>query len=150
EVTQYWKKTKDAIVDQNLAPSAGFPGTQSLNVGQVSNWGTEIGAGVQVLRGGALEWELGASLATMHNRVDELGGDLERIAIGEDQVGLYHVEGFPLAAFFHKKVVSADFISGNSGAVTNVLCDGGTDPISPNLAGGMGGAAVPCSDAPAI
>src|SRR5690606_30172762 len=62
----------------------------------------------------------------------------------------YPVEGFPLAAFFHKKVVSADFISGNSGAVTNALCDGGTDPISPNLAGGMGGAGVPCSDAPAI
>ena len=151
EVTQYWKTTEDAIVNQQLAPSLGFPGTQSLNVGQVSNWGTEIGAGLQVLREGPVQWDIGAAFATMNNRVDELGGTVERIAIGEDQVGQYHVEGYPLASFFHKKVVSADFVSGNRGAVTNVLCDAGTDVNeSGTLAGGFGGAAVPCAQAPQI
>jgi TonB-linked SusC/RagA family outer membrane protein len=150
EFTQYWKRTTDAIIDQNLSPSFGFPGTQSLNVGQVSNWGTELGAAFQILRGRALAWELGAAVATMNNRVDELGGSLERIAVGEDQVGLYHVEGFPLASFFHKKVVSAEFISGNSGAVKNVMCDAGSEPISATLAGGIGGVAVPCDEAPLI
>ena len=60
--------------------------------------------------------------------------------------GQLHVEGLPIAGLFEKEVVSADFVSGTSGAVENVMCDGGTG-ISGRE---MGGAPTPCADAPQV
>jgi hypothetical protein len=57
-----------------------------------------------------------------------------------------HVEGFPLASIIDYKVVSADFVSGNSGSVTNIMCDGGSGSNGQM----MGGPPVPCSEAPRV
>src|SRR5690606_20718377 len=51
-----------------------------------------------------------------------------------------------LASIIEYKVVSADFVEGNAGAVTNVMCDGGTGPDGKQ----MGGPPVPCDEAPRV
>ena len=65
---------------------------------------------------------------------------------GMNARGQFHVEGLPVAGIFEHEVVSAEFVSGTSGAVTNVMCDGGRG-ISGRE---MGGPAVPCDEAPDV
>ena len=49
--------------------------------------------------------------------------------------GQFHVEGFPIAGLFEREVVSAEFVSGNSGAVQNVMCDGGRGKLGREMGG---------------
>jgi TonB-linked SusC/RagA family outer membrane protein len=142
EFTHYRRATKDAIVSRAIAPSIGFPGEQLLNVGKISGWGTETQLDVQVLNSGPVRWNLIAGFATMNNRIDDLGG-IERIPVGRSR---QHIEGYPLAAVHNLNIVSADFVSGNRGRVTNIMCDGGTGPDGRS----EGGAPVPCSEAPLL
>jgi TonB-dependent SusC/RagA subfamily outer membrane receptor len=147
--TWYRRATKDAIVARPVRPSEGFPGTQFLNLGKTSSWGTESELGIQLLTNDPLRWDLTLGLTTMGNRIDDMGGipDIPVVALsGMPSRGQFHVEGFPIAGVFEKRVMSAEFVSGSSGAVTNILCDGGRGR------GGLerGGPAVPCDEAPAV
>jgi len=139
--TQYWKKTKDAIIAQGVAHSIGFPGTQLLNIGQTSNWGKEAILDLQLLRLDRAQLNWTFNLSTMHNRLDEIGEGVE--TLGLVRRARSHVRGFPLASQFEYVVLSADFVSGNSGRVTNIMCDGGTGPNN-RL---PGGSPVPCAQA---
>ena len=142
EFTWYTKTTQDAIVNRPVAPSQGFPGFQFVNIGQVSNWGTELALDVQVLTGERLGADLGVSLGTTYSRIDDMGG-IDEIAIRRTR---RHVQGYPLAAQFERRVVSAEWVEGPGGAVTNVMCDGGTGADGKR----QGGAAVPCAEAPRV
>jgi outer membrane receptor protein involved in Fe transport len=142
EFTHYWRKTTDAIVARDLAPGIGFPGSQLANIGQISSWGTETQLDVDVLNAESLAWTLSFGFATMHNRIDDLGG-VERIPVRR---GRQHIKGYPLAAVHNIKIVSADFVTGTSGRVTNIMCDGGTGPDGRQ----EGGAPVPCTGAPLL
>ena len=150
EFTWYSRTTKDAIVAAPVRPSVGFPGVQLVNIGQTSSWGTETSINVQVLTQNPVRWDLNFAFSSMGNRIDDMGG-LDALVVTASQGGMrargqLHVEGLPIAGLFEKEVVSADFVSGNSGAVTNVMCDGGR-----GIAGReMGGPAVPCDDAPQV
>jgi len=150
EFTWYDRVTNDAIVAAPVRPSVGFPGVQLVNIGQTSSWGTETAISYQVLTQNPVRWDLNFAFATMGNRIDDMGG-LESLVVTASQGnmnarGQFHVEGYPVAGIFEKEVVSADFVSGNSGAVTNVMCDGGGGSRGRD----MGGAAVPCADAPQV
>ncbi len=138
--TQYWRSTKDAIVAAPIRPSLGFPGTQFINVGQIDNWGTEVTLGLQVLRENPLRWDVGVTFAYNDNEIVSLG-DIDRIPIRR---GREHVVGYPLAGFHAVRVVSADFVSGTSGPVTNRMCDAGIPSGGGFL---QGGATVDCDDA---
>ena len=147
EFTWYSRTTQDAIVAAPVRGSVGFPGVQLLNIGQTSSWGTETAINFQVMTQDPVRWDLNFAFATMGNMIDDMGG-LESLVVTASQGsmnarGQYHVEGFPIAGLFEREVVSADFISGSSGNVTNVMCDGGTG------IGGreMGGVPTPCADA---
>ena len=142
EFTWYTKTTKDAIVNRPVAPSQGFPGFQFVNIGQVSNWGTEVALDVQVLTGERLGADMGVSLGTTYSRIDDMGG-IEEIAIRRTR---RHVQGYPLAAQFERRVVSAEWVEGPGGAVRDVMCDGGTGADGRR----QGGAAVPCAEAPRV
>ena len=142
EYTHYNRTTKNAIVPVSSAPSSGFPGTIFKNIGQVSGWGDEVTVDLQILNLDAVRFDLNMTLSSTHTRVDDLGG-IERLRMRRTR---YHVEGYPLAAQFEIKALSADFVTGTSGAVTNAMCDGGTGPDGQLL----GGAPVPCADAPLL
>ena len=134
DFSQYWKTTKDAIVSQIVSESLGFPGNQFVNAGEVKNWGTELGLGIQALDLGYFRWDLGVALARMKNEATQLG-EQKRILV-QGRAGIYHVEGFPLGSLWAPEVTSAQFISGNSGAVTNIMCDQGVGPDGFKLRGG--------------
>jgi TonB-dependent SusC/RagA subfamily outer membrane receptor len=142
EFTRYHRVTTDAIISRALAPSVGFPGNQLQNIGQISGWGTETKLDLQVLEERPFGWSLSFGFATMHNRIDDMGG-IDRIPVGRSR---QHIEGYPLASAFNIKILSADFVSGNSGRVTNIMCDGGTGADGRR----EGGAPVPCASAPLL
>ncbi len=150
EFTWYSRTTNDAIVAAPVRPSVGFPGVQLVNIGRTSSWGTETAINFQVFTQNPVRWDLNFAFATMGNKINDMGG-LDALIVTASQGsmnarGQFHVEGFPIAGIFEKEVVSADFISGNSGAVTNVMCDGGRGTAGRR----MGGAPVPCADAPQV
>jgi len=142
--TGYTRSTTDAIVERDLPLSVGFPGTQLVNLGEISNWGTETSLDLQVVQRGRLRWDWTLGMATMRNRIESFGEGVE--TLGRIRRARHHVVGFPLGSQFEKVVLSADFVSGNSGAVTNMMCDGGTGPNN-RL---QGGGAVPCAQAPEL
>ena len=151
EFSQYWKTTKNAIISQPVIESTGFSGNQFINAGEVKNWGTELGLGIQMLDSGPLRWDLGINASRMGNEVSQLG-DTKRILISS-QGANYQVEGFPLAGLWTTYVVSAQPSAtfATDGSVRNVLCDGGTGPLSVEGTPYMrGGPAIDCADAPLL
>jgi TonB-linked SusC/RagA family outer membrane protein len=137
DFTYYDQRRKDAIVPAAALPSMGFPGTQFVNVGEVRNKGFEVAVGTQVLRSENWGLDLGGSYANTDNEVLDLGGITPPL-IGLPWPGQRHVQGFPVASLFMKKVVSAEWDP--AGNLINMMCEGG-DPIS------GGGSPVPCADA---
>ncbi len=135
-VTHYRRNTRDAIVRAPISPSVGFPGVRVVNLGEVKNWGTEIGINARALTGEVLSWDIGVNYATAHNEVMSLGG-LEAVSVGGSQDQQHRV-GFPVGSIFWERVVSAEWSPG--GTLINVLCDGGTASHAP----------VPCADAPKV
>ena len=134
DFTVYNKQTKDAILLRSTPPSGGFPGQQYVNIGQVSNKGIELQVNALAIAGRDVSWELGASVATASNYIKDLGG-ISSIPLGLPLQS--NVEGYPIAGYFIKRVVSAEVDP--SGAVTSALCDGGP-----------GNAAVDCATAPLV
>ncbi|MEX0912173.1 MAG: SusC/RagA family TonB-linked outer membrane protein [Gemmatimonadota bacterium] len=137
--TRYDRSVTDALLDRPLPPSEGFSGSQTVNMGEVKAWGNEIAINARVIDGRRIGYDLGVNFATMRNRIESLG----EVEFGPTSST---VEGFSIADRYEQTVVSADFVSGTSGPVTNIMCDGGAGPSGRE----MGGAPVPCDDAPDV
>ena len=133
DFTVFSKQTKNAILLRGTPPSGGFPGEQFVNIGQVSNKGIELQVNAQPITRENFSWELGASVATASNYIKDLGG-IPSISTFAPQS---EVEGYPIASYFIKRVVSAE--ADPSGVVTSALCDGGP-----------GQSPVDCSVAPLV
>ena len=135
DFTYFTKKTKDAILLRPVAPSLGFPGTQFVNIGEVSNKGMELRASLQAISSPTFGWEITTNLGTTKDRIEDLGGIPFIAFAGLPQ---RHVEGFPIGGLWAKRVTSAT-LDPATGVTTNVLCDGGP-------AGGE----LPCATAPVV
>jgi TonB-linked SusC/RagA family outer membrane protein len=134
DFTVFSKQTRDAILLRDVPPSGGFPGQQFVNIGGVSNKGIELQVNAQVIAKPNFSWDLSASVATASNYISDLGG-IPSIALGLPLQS--HVEGYPIASYFIKRVVSAEVDA--TGAVTSALCDGGP-----------GNGPVDCAEAPLV
>ncbi|MEP7067557.1 MAG: TonB-dependent receptor, partial [Gemmatimonadota bacterium] len=130
DFTYFNKHTTNEIVEQPLAPSTGFPGTQFVNIGQVNNHGVELQATFAAISRPNFRWDITGNIATAKNKIVSIG-DLPTIA----GIGQNNLEGFPIASYFAKHVVSADR-DATSGGATNVLCDGGpgSGPVTCDVA----------------
>ena len=156
--TYYSRVTKDAIIPKTVPPSLWAPENnepsspvQFVNVGQTSNWGTEMTLNIQAITEGPARLDIDVAFTTQDNRIDDMGG-IERIQEGRSRA---HFEGYPIAVASDKRVMSADFVSGDRGSVTNIMCDGGTGTQITRSDGttygaDFGGALVPCADAPRL
>jgi TonB-linked SusC/RagA family outer membrane protein len=144
-LTYFDSKTKDAILARTVPPSTGFAGTQFVNIGELAKHGLEVEARVRPLASERLGWEVGATFSKISNEIVSLGG-LPPIITGYRETQA-HVEGFPIGAFFSRKIIEAtrDPVTGN---ITSFACDGGTGPEGRFRL--PGGAAVPCANAPSI
>ena len=142
QFTRYDRTVNDAMIGRPLPPSEGFTGTQIVNAGIVKAWGNEIAANARLLERQRFVWDLGGTFATMRNRIDQLAPGMESLGTGIGQ----QVVGKSVSDLYFLTVLSADFVSGNHGPVTNLMCDGGTGPSGRD----RGGAPVPCSEAPRV
>ena len=138
--SRYSRSIKDAIVRRPVPTSTGFSGSQVVNLGAVDAWGTELGIELRVVQGSGFNWDVSAQLASMDNEIKDLGG-LAFVPAGGQQS---HYEGYPIGAFFAKRVLSAEIDA--DGFVLSALCDGGTGT------GGIdsGGTSVDCATAPDV
>lgn len=135
QFTYYNQTISDALVTIPVAPTRGFPGTQSVNLGETTNWGIEATANGQVFATDNYAFDLGAAFSYNQNEIVDLGG---RPATNN------LIEGFPFPAITSRRPVSAELNA--EGRAVNVLCDGGTGKSGLEL----GGAPVPCSEAPRL
>jgi TonB-linked SusC/RagA family outer membrane protein len=139
EFTYYTQKTEDAILLQSVAPSTGFAGSRFINVGSLANRGLEVLLrGQPVLtRNAALDVTF--SFSRNRSEVLDLGG--EQTIIADPAFGVQHRVGQPVGAWYHRRVVSAEFGADNRVIRSSMLCDdgqggstacySGTTPIAP-------------------
>ena len=127
EVTGYQKDTEDAIVAATVAPSSGFPGTRLTNLGEIRNRGIEF-----QVRGNVVQTDrfgLDATFNYAHNNNEVLdvgavpGTPLDQQFIGTGNIR--HQVGYPVGAYWDRRIVSAEFIPGTTNT-RNELCDNGT------------------------
>jgi len=138
EFTYYNKRTHDAILSRDVAPSTGFPEPQFTNVGLVSNKGVELQVNVSPVDRRSVRWNLGFSASTNHNKILDLNANDPSLTFVTSGARTQHREGYSVGSFFDKKVVSATYNSATRRA-ENILCDGG-----------VGAAPMACALAPPV
>jgi hypothetical protein len=163
ELTYYRKRTVDAILDRQIAPSIGVPGSQPFNAGSIRNSGLEIGLRGRPLARENVEWDVNVSYATNDNTVEDLGTpasilELRRqtacagyvpgssdpstcpvedfVLASAGSLPPRHQVGYPIGSYFNKRIVSATINA--AGSPTNVMCDDGK------------GGSVACANAPFV
>jgi TonB-linked SusC/RagA family outer membrane protein len=134
ELTFYRKTTRDAILSRAMEPSTGFPGTRFINIGETMNRGYEL-----LLRGTPVarprfHWEATFSLAHNDNRIVRLTEDEDAIVVSAD-FGIEHRVGHPMGAWFHRRVVSAEFDQNNMRILSSMICDDGQGGTTPCYSG---------------
>jgi TonB dependent receptor-like, beta-barrel len=136
DFTYFTKTTKDAILLRPVPPSSGFPGSQYVNIGEVSNHGLELRATLQALTRDNVAWDITGNVGTTKDKIEDLGGiPFVTVPGGPTQ---RNVEGYPIAGQWAKRVVSATFDAG-TGRATNLQC-----------AGGPGAQPLACASAPLV
>lgn len=118
EFTYYNKKTVGAILDKVVAPSSGQPGTQPINVGGILNDGIELMLRGTPLKTDRLSLDLTAQMSSNSNKVTSLQPGQDFVVAG---TFLRHQVGYPVFAWFEKRVVSAT-IDRTTGVTSNVMC----------------------------
>jgi TonB-linked SusC/RagA family outer membrane protein len=106
EYTYYKQSTTDALIYVQQLPSAGFTGTQLENVGEIENWGHELGVNVNAINRDDLIWDVGLNFSTNNSEVISLG-DLDRIYIGWRNEAQ---PGHALPEFCHEVAQNPDMI----------------------------------------
>jgi TonB-linked SusC/RagA family outer membrane protein len=133
DFTYYTKRTLDELLQQQVAPSSGFPGVQYQNLGRVDNHGIELSANLRAVAQRTVTWDVNANVATNKDVIKDLGGLPTLIAAA----GAANKVGYPIGGMFSRRVVSADRDPA-TGLATNILCDNGN------------GAGVACATAPFV
>jgi TonB-linked SusC/RagA family outer membrane protein len=132
EFTYFFGGTKDAILQRQVAPSSGFPGTQLVNGGRLERHGIEL-----LLRGTPLMRErtsldLSLSLSTNETEVVDLNGS----SFIPAATNVRHAVGYPVGSWFGRRVVGAT--RNPDGTADEVFCDDGS------------GGEVACGSAPVV
>lgn len=100
EVTSYFQRTTDALLEVPFPPSEGFQEAQLTNVGEIENRGIEVGVNGLWIMNQDLEWSTSTQFATMHNEVTDLGG-LAPFNISGARI----VEGYPVSGQWGYEIV---------------------------------------------
>jgi TonB-linked SusC/RagA family outer membrane protein len=144
ELTYYDKRTTNAILERQNAPSGGFPGVQLFNAGAIQNRGVEVTARATPVRRDIFDWDLALTLATNDNKVISLGdGQPQFVTAG---TSLRHQVGYPVGSWFDKRVVSAQMAA--DGKISQVMCDDGQGGGMP--CAGPNGIVGDADDAPSV
>ena len=125
--TFYQKITRDALIDIPLPPSVhGGRPTQNtplrINLGRVSNTGTELTAMVVPVRTEPLTWTISANYTNTRNMLREILSSARSLLPGADaRFGARYVEGYPLAGLWANPMVSYSDVDGNGSISFNEI-----------------------------
>ncbi|HEX7018639.1 MAG TPA: SusC/RagA family TonB-linked outer membrane protein [Gemmatimonadaceae bacterium] len=131
ELTRYHKRTTDAILFQQLAPSTGYTGTgatQPFNAGAILNQGWENSLRVTPYRGDFGTWDLTFNYATNDNKVESLIGGQTFVTAG---TYLRHAVGYPAFGWWERQVVSAQVDATGHGIPSTMMCADGKGGQTP-------------------
>ncbi len=157
DLTYYNTRTRDAILSQPLAPSAGFPGNVFVNAGTIANSGFELQLSAIAVQQQSFGLDFQVNLATNSNKIIDLGGVDQGqgfLAAGSQM----RVPGLPVATYFDQKTLSATLNgTGFDARAENAMCDSG-DPNGHQIVTGdgtqtptqIGGSEIPCDGAPRL
>ncbi|HEU0302882.1 MAG TPA: TonB-dependent receptor, partial [Longimicrobium sp.] len=123
EFTYYDKRTEDALLLRDIAPSTGFAGQQWFNAAEIRNRGIEVLLRGTAIRRENVELELTLNLSTNANRIESLG--IEGLDTVQAGTFVRHVEGYPVGSWWEKRVVDADFDASGRLIAGSELCDDG-------------------------
>ena len=150
EVTAFTQTTSDAILEREVAPSAGFSDVQVINVAEIRNKGFEISTTVRPIERSGLSWDLTFLLGHQINKIIDLAGI---------NAGRRHQEGFSVGAEHDRMPIWSD-IDPVTGVSSNPSCfvgEGGVRGPHRSLIFTQfthpgteiyGGKVVPCGEAP--
>jgi TonB-linked SusC/RagA family outer membrane protein len=114
ELTYYNKKSEDALVSRDLAPSLGVATSQVINIGEVQNKGIEALATMLLANTANVQWDATVSYSTNDNELVDLGidpttgEDIEPIIFGLGANTQRHQEGFPLGGYWQRPYTFED------------------------------------------
>lgn len=100
DFTYFNKKSDDALISQNLAPSFGLTQTVFNNLGSVRNSGTELGLNARLLERTNTRLSLRVSATTLKNEIEELGPGIAPIIFNRG--AQRHQQGSPTGAFYQR------------------------------------------------
>jgi TonB-linked SusC/RagA family outer membrane protein len=132
EFTYFSGTTREAILERQAPPSAGFPGTQLFNAGRVDRNGLEALIRAQPIRRSWVNLDLTLSLSTNNYNIVSMGGN-QRVSLSNV---VQHVVNYAPGAWWDRRVVSAD--KDANGRAINLQCDNGQ------------GGVVACASAPRV
>ena len=111
EFTYYNKRTRDALVQRNVAPSIGASEFQFFNLGEVKNYGFELAINTRLVDTRSIAWDLALSGSVYDNELVELGEGVEPIIFG---FGLQrHAEGYPLGGYWARPITGFEDANAN-------------------------------------
>jgi TonB-linked SusC/RagA family outer membrane protein len=110
EATYYSKKTKDALVNRIIAPSAGSAATSQLsNLASVRNWGYEGLINAQLVSRRMFGWDITLNGSHMSNELLSLGRDAAGKPIPTIGTGtIRQAEGYPLNSTWTRRFAWGD------------------------------------------
>lgn len=96
DLTLYNRKANDQILGRDLDPSTGYTVT-SINAGNVSNKGIELGLGITPVKTKNFIWQLDGNFTKNSSKVSNLPEDIKQIVTaGYTTLGNFAVNGQPL------------------------------------------------------
>jgi TonB-linked SusC/RagA family outer membrane protein len=104
EFTYYNKRTRDALVQRNVAPSLGASEFQFFNLGEVKNYGFEVAINTRLVDSRSVAWDLALSGSVYDNELVELGEGVEPIIV-DVYLQQRHVEGYPLGGYWARPIL---------------------------------------------
>ena len=98
EFTAYTRKSKDALVARDLAPSAGLTGQVFQNLGSIKNSGTELGLNANIISSKNINFDARITATTLKNKIEDLGEGIAPITTNRGTQA--HRQDFPAGAYF--------------------------------------------------
>ena len=108
EMTYYNKRTKDALINAIVAPSAGSANFVRRNLGSVGNTGWEFQTNAQLLDRPSFGWDMTVSYSVNDNEVISLGGTPEQKTTTN-----WIVEGYPIRGFWENPILGYEDKNGD-------------------------------------
>ncbi|MGH7665214.1 MAG: SusC/RagA family TonB-linked outer membrane protein [Gemmatimonadaceae bacterium] len=131
DFTYFNKRSRDALIERDIAPSFGLTGSIFQNLGSIRNSGTELEVNALVLDVQNVRVNLRFSNTTLDNEIEELGEGIPAIIFNRGNQR--HQEGFPAGAFFQIPVIYEDVDRDGLLAVAEVSLGDSAVYLGPSL-----------------